>query len=909
MTASTSHSAGKSDNQGGVVAATVRVLLTVIADSDLEAALAVVSRQVYEPAPEIVIVGGEPPSGMVGYPTLEEAIADSGQNVDYLWLLHSDARPRPDALAALVREMERNEASLGGSKLLVAGSRDELEEVGSATDVFGEPYSGLEEGEIDLQQYDVVREVAFVRSASMLARRDLAQGLRGLDELLPPISAGLDFSQRTRLAGGKVISVPSSEVYHQRRCGHSARGWREQAGRLRAMLIAYRPLTLLWVIPYDILVAVLDSIANLLLLRWRPAARHALSWLWNLAHLPSTLARRGSLKKVRVAGDEELFRFQAKGSVRLREVGSELSSRALSVFDDDETLSTRSRRFLGSPGIWGAILATLIAVIAARSIFFSGMPNTGFAFPFEAPSTSIDRWFAGWNRAGLGAPNPVHPSVITTAAASIVAFGATEFARTFLTLLLSVIGVAGMGRLGGRLGLRGPGRYLAGLVLLAGPGTALLTGAGSWLALAGAAVLPWMVRAVLVLPGADTKPWRPLGWAVLFGVTLASLTPLLVAVPLLVTLVVPTQGVGSTRLRAGLAGLLGGIAAVPFLLGNPSWLLDSGRRLMPVIEPQWPILIAIALGLTLLLEQPWRRVGVVGGLSALAALVVSQVSIGGPGVEEAVLIGVSFGAALLVAVCLDLLSRDPRRLAVLAAGSVVLALSVGPFLNGRFGLPAGDINDELGYTSVLVGDTGPGRVLLASVDRSDLPGESRPGPGFWYRVVDAAPITHDQVWLSPSHQGDQEFEAVLHRISRGDELHPGAALAEFAIDWVVLEGEEFRLDTVLATQLDLARRMFDPETRVFENLVPRPLAGSDTTMWQRSGAGFEGEPDTQIRIATIYDQGWRPAPVEDGWSVLVDATQGEASFRGSLLNRMLPVLALLLSLAAVVSIGYGRSRR
>src|SRR5690606_40406632 len=106
----------------------------------------------------------------------EAAIAATDSTVDYLWFLHSDARPRPDALAALVREVERNEASLGGSKLLVAGSRDELEEVGSATDVFGEPYSGLEEGEIDLQQYDVVREVAFVRSASMLARRDLAQG-------------------------------------------------------------------------------------------------------------------------------------------------------------------------------------------------------------------------------------------------------------------------------------------------------------------------------------------------------------------------------------------------------------------------------------------------------------------------------------------------------------------------------------------------------------------------------------------------------------------------------------------------------------------------------------------------------------------------------------------------------------
>ena len=107
--------------------------------------------------------------------TLEEAIIGTDPEVDYLWILHSDARPRPDALAALVSELDRNDASLGGSKLLLAGTRDQLESIGSATDVFGDPFSGLDDGEIDLQQYDVVREVAFVSSVSMLVRRDLAQ--------------------------------------------------------------------------------------------------------------------------------------------------------------------------------------------------------------------------------------------------------------------------------------------------------------------------------------------------------------------------------------------------------------------------------------------------------------------------------------------------------------------------------------------------------------------------------------------------------------------------------------------------------------------------------------------------------------------------------------------------------------
>ncbi|MGB8361952.1 MAG: hypothetical protein WCE80_11205, partial [Acidimicrobiia bacterium] len=155
----------------------VRVLLTMVDDADIDAALAVVQRQAYEPAPEIVVVGGER-DGILSAATLEEAIASTESTFEYLWLLHADARPRPDALAALVAEVERNEAALAGSKLLRAGSQDELESVGGATDVFGEPYSGIDVGEIDLEQYDVVREVAFVQSASMLVRRDIAQGLR-----------------------------------------------------------------------------------------------------------------------------------------------------------------------------------------------------------------------------------------------------------------------------------------------------------------------------------------------------------------------------------------------------------------------------------------------------------------------------------------------------------------------------------------------------------------------------------------------------------------------------------------------------------------------------------------------------------------------------------------------------------
>jgi len=895
-------------------APTVKVLLTIVEDSDLVAGLAILARQVYEPTPEVVVVGEIPDTleeEFASAATLEEAIADHGDEFDYYWILHSDARPRPDALRALVAEVERNDASLGGSKLLVAGSHEELESVGSATDVFGEPYSGLDEGEIDLQQYDVVREVAFVRSASMLVRRDLAQGLGGLDPLLPPIAAGLDFSQRTRLAGGRVVSVPSSEVYHQGRCNQRGRGWREQAGRLRAMLTAYSPLTLLWLIPYDLVVSVLDSLASLLLLRWRPAVRHLFSFGWNLFHLPSTFGQRRRFRSVRIAGDEELFRFQSKGSVRLREVGTEVSGRVLSMFDDDQALARGSRRVWASPGIWGAVAAMIVVAFGVRTLVFSGVPNIGFNFPFEAPSVAFDRWLAGWNQSGLGSPATVHPSIGLTGLFSWIWFGAEGAARTVMTVLFGMLAVVGVGRLGGRIGLRGPGRYLAGLVLIAGPGTAVLTGKGSWLALAAAAFAPWAVRAAFAHPHDEGRSaYTRLGWALLLAIPIAAFSPLLVVLPLLTVIIWKVVGGKGGLVVPGLVALAALVVAAPFLLGDPGWVLDPFRRLGLSVAVMWPVLIALAVAPLMLFSDVTRRVGVTGGLLSVIGLAALSVPYGGPGVEEGLLVLASFGAALVVAAGLDRLSTRPSHLLAAAASFAIVLLSIGVVGDGRLGLAPGDLNSQLGFAETLAGPKGPGRILIASTDRADIPGEARSGPGFWYRVVDGEAMTNDQVWLPDPFPGDQALDASLTRIATGAELRPGELLAPFAIDWVVLDGLEFRLDQVLLAQIDLIPTPLDPNSRVFENSSSVALAqGAVDEVWRRDRAGFIGEPGSgRVTLALNHAAGWQPESGSIDWWSSVSAVNGTASFVGSTLDKILALVSAGLLAGGLLLVAIGRSR-
>lgn len=881
----------------------IKVIVTVVPGADLEAALATVDRQVYDDLGEVTVVaptGEELPEAVIRSDTLEAAIAAASAEVDYLWILHSDARPRPDALAALVAEVERNDASLGGSKLLVAGTRDELESVGSATDVFGEPYTGLDEGEIDLQQYDVVREVAFVSSVSMLVRRDLAQGLRGLDPMLEPVAAGLDFSQRVRLAGGRVITVPSSEVYHQDRCGHGAGGWREEAGRLRAMLKAYRLITLAWVIPFAFVVAVIDSLANLLLLRWRPLARHAASWGWNLVHLPSTIGTRRRFHPVRAVGDEELFRFQARGSVRLRDVGAELTDRVLFMFDDERALARGTRRVRSNPGIWGAVLAALLVVLVGRALVFGGVPNVGWSFPFEAPTVALSRFLGGWNDAALGSPAAVHPSTGLAGLASLIWFGSEGAARTLLTLGFGLIAVLGMGRLCGRLGFRGPGRYLAGLVMIAGPGTATLTGAGSWAALGAAALTPWAVRSVFLTPS-DTGRGRvtQAAWAVLLTTAVASMSPVLALAPLLVALAARAVRFAAPRVWLGLVALLGAAVALPFLIGDPGWLTDGQRRLGIDIPALWPILAAVAAIPLFFLGERLARFGFMGAVLALGSMLAIRLPIGGPGPEEALAVIASLGAAFLVSGTTDRLGFDARRGVGYLAGVAVIAVSLMSMIGGRLGLPAGDMNDQLAFATTLAHEGGPGRLLLISTDRSQIPGEAEPGPGFWYRLVDASGMTQDEVWLPPALPGDSELRGVIDVMASGSELRPGAALGPYAVDWLVLLGDQSYLDAVLGAQLDLVPTPLDPAARVYENPHADPVAAGGGVFWGRSGTGYAGAPVAQpVRLSSNYDRRWGPAPEASEWAVVVDGGDGVARFRPDPLRRVMAIAPLALALAA-----------
>ena len=120
-----------------------------------------------------------------------------GDRSRWLWLLHDDAAPAPDALSRLLAHIVVDQSiDITGPKLVLPKSRHS----GSATGRDRREHLGtgrrdlqLEPGEIDQGQRDQPSERLGVSTCGMLVRRGVWEDLGGLDPGLPIFRDGVDF--------------------------------------------------------------------------------------------------------------------------------------------------------------------------------------------------------------------------------------------------------------------------------------------------------------------------------------------------------------------------------------------------------------------------------------------------------------------------------------------------------------------------------------------------------------------------------------------------------------------------------------------------------------------------------------------------------------------------------------------
>ena len=909
-------------------------VVVLSAPSHLDDTMTALGRQVYVPAqvlqvgitttPDSVARGaassdGDTPSfrrDVTGLDDVSQILDRLDDSVEFVWLIHGDTRPRPDALLALLREAGRHDASVAGSKVLIEGSSDRLDSVGEATDVFGEPYSGLDPEELDLEQYDVVREVALVSPISMLVRRDLLSGLGGLDRELSLDAAGLDLSQRARLAGGRVIVVPSSEVFHPIDCADHQPGWRQQAGRQRAMLIAYSPVTLSWLLPIGFLAGLAEGIGQLLLGRLRPLLATLSSWVWNLGMLPSTVAARRALRHVRQVGDEELFRFQVTGSVRLRRTLAEIGERFSRAIDEEEPDSLAER----TVHAWTKPTAILVALsgigmaIATREIWFAGTPTAGFSLPpGDGLGGLVASYGGGWHASGLGASAAAPPIAGLGSLVNLVVGGRPEIAATLLTLGAFVAALAGTIRLARRAGASSGAGHVAAWIYIAGAASSALFGAGQWPLLLAAGSLPWALDAVLAPPTGDWR--RRIGRYARGGLAAGWLAvtfpPALALVPAATML----WAIFTRRWFAVLTGLgitvLGLGLVAPFVVSGNLWpLLTPAPLPSPQIRWLWPVSVVAAIGVGALWVGKVRLGPLAfGGSLALGGWLFASWPGVLPGWGLVGWLAASIGGALVTAIVVEVAEGPSwRRLVAMASVALFLVPAVMTAGGGRAGLPPDRWSDRLGFVSTLAETPSSTRVLLIGPG-GDLPGASRSLGSVSYRLIDGGVATLEQAYLPNFQAGDAALARVIvDHLIRGVDIRPGAALADFGVGWVVVLPNS-ELDThALDRQVDLALTPVDAELTVYENLADPARASTDQgTPWVWDGRIYEGEPtEGRVRLADNANSGWEPEwAVADGWANSVSGEHGLATFAPSPWGRAGGLASGSLLLALLVLILWG----
>lgn len=384
----------------------------------------------------------------------------SGNRVEWIWLIHDDSEPAPDALAQLLRgASETPGAAVVGPKVLDWNDRRVILEVGVAIDTGGRRLTGTEPREVDQGQHDGDRDTLAVGSAGMLARRDVWDELGGFDPALPLLRDDIDYCWRVHSAGYRVRVITDAVVYHLEASARS----RRQLSAIKHLRRADRRHALFVLLANLPLARMVASLAGNLalsaartlffLLAKRPeAARDEAAAVGGLLASPGQLARarrrrsHGRAKAYRALRSQipraQTVRYLAEftadtlsPSSRAEAVGSHHASDDPS---DDDSLLTDSglaQRVLTNPGVLLFVGLLVVALVAERSLLGPG-PLGGGALvpPWGGVSGLWSEYLAGFHPVGVGSAASTPPYVAVMAALATILGGKPWLAVALILL-------------------------------------------------------------------------------------------------------------------------------------------------------------------------------------------------------------------------------------------------------------------------------------------------------------------------------------------------------------------------------------------------------------------------------------------------------------------------------------------
>ncbi|GGV49650.1 integral membrane regulatory protein [Streptomyces griseoflavus] len=609
-----------------------------------------------------------------------------GEPVQWLWLLHDDCAPEPDALAQLLRVVE-NEYELGRDDVAVVGpklrgwyDRRQLLEVGVSIADSGRRWTGLDRREQDQGQHDHVRPVLSVSTAGMLVRRDVFDRLGGFDRHLPLMRDDVDLCWRAHSAGHRVLVAPDAVVRHAEAASRERRAVDcvgrtaasphkvDKAGAVYTLLVNARTAALPWVLFRVLLGTLLRTLAYLVGKVPGQAVDEIRGLMGTLLRPERILAGRRRRGTPQPDKGEMRPLFPPPGAtvrVTVEQVAGNLVGRSDPEAtsgagrhgsaiesgpggDDADFLEVeqfaRLKRIAHRPGPVLFLVLLLVSLAACRGLLGGGALAGGALLP--APADAGDLWARytdAWHAVGAGGTGSAPPYLAVVAVLASLLFGSTGLAVT--VLLVCSVPLAGLTAYFASRPLV-PSRLLRAWAAVAYAFLPAATGAlaGGRIGTAVLAVLlPLLARAGTAASGLTNSPdvrgsWRATwAYALLLTVTTA-FTPIVWPIALVL-------GVGVLALRRTDLPAYG-----------PRFLAQLGT----------PLLVLAPWSLSLLPFGFFQEAGLEYGPSAASALDLLGASPGGPGtVSGLLLIG-------LVLAALAALLRTERRTAILTAWAAAL---------------------------------------------------------------------------------------------------------------------------------------------------------------------------------------------------------------------------------------------
>ncbi|GAB5076894.1 glycosyltransferase [Arthrobacter sp. AD-310] len=448
---------------------------------------------------------------------------DSGGKQEWIWLLHDDAAPAPEALAELLGAVERAPSvTVAGCKQLDWHAERKLVDVGLSTSRWAERLTLIDADELDQGQYDGRSDTFAVNSAGMLVRRDIWEHLGGFDPALPGSGDDVDFCWRNRLAGHRVVVVPAARMFHVVHRPH-ALGNPSAARKAQVHLrLKHAPL---WLVPVHAAGALLGSIFRLVLSIALKDPGHGLSqFLATAAALgrPRAVARarrtargtrrirRSVIRKLQTPR-REVWSHRRSLMEAIGSDGSQAEDLEQDPLahqptgdapDDFAALATTRRGWVGNGALAAVIAASVASLLGLAGIFRADAVAGGALLPVSARLGDIWQHATSWWIAlGAGLPGRGDPFGYVLWILGVLGGGDANAAMAWLLLLSTPLSALTAWFAAGGLTVRRRLRLAAALFWSAAPALQIALNQGRVGALVAHLMIPLLVLALLRATG------------------------------------------------------------------------------------------------------------------------------------------------------------------------------------------------------------------------------------------------------------------------------------------------------------------------------------------------------------------------------------------------------------------------